>query len=1007
MLHVRPYSPAARDVDELADRYAEALQSVSSALDVDSDALPTIDIYLADLPSAEPSVSPTVQGEAILNDRSRPGEITIWTAYGNEAPAIAAEAEVARALLTYGFGVGQPAARFWDEGLAGHIAAKSGRSPYHAEAEAHVRQLLHDGALPPLAELVAESAGRVSALSSTAAAAFAGYVIDRYGLPRYHRLLHEARTGASGAFDVVYPVPLAIADRDWRRHLEATAGDAQPGLWPTLRRLVPIARPYWRSGLAVLACSLVGVGFSLAMPLSFRFLIDNILARRSLGQGVPFVGPKGHMISSGQEQVDVLILLLTFLGLLYVLNAAARLGMTLLLGYVGESFAYDLRQRLVATLERLPAAYFARRTPSDITEQVVHDVEVVQGVITRAAVPMIAGAVAIVCFAALLFVLEPKLAAITLIGMPAVALIHAARRKGRRAAARERVRRMSDLTASVNEAASAHVLAKLYRARSFLTNRLLRRMEVHRALNAAYARENASLAQSGSLILGLIQVAVLLVGGYMIIASDGRDLAPGALVAFYIVLNQLLGPIGQVSTASQSVAGASASVERAASLLQAPVEEDRPDAREIGPLRDAIRFEGVSFAYPDGKPVLKGLSLTIRAGQTVGFVGPSGAGKSSILELLPRLFETTRGRITWDGVDLNDATLDSLRRQIGMVQQDPLILSGTVYDNIRFGLDGASDEAVHQAARRAVADEVICQLPDGYDTVVGQGGVGLLGGQRQRIALARALWREPSLLILDEATSALDATTQRTVQQHLRAERAEQTIIKVAHRLETVADADVIFVLDGGRLVEQGTHAELVERGGLYARLVADQTAPLQSGSDPTVRLAVHRLQQRAPFSRLAPEALDWLSAHLEPIQAPAGRELYHHVDPPDSLYVLMRGRVELRFPRHGRGVTVEQVEPGSLMGDQSFLTKRRRPAAPHVVADATLYRLSREVWAEAARRSKQANGAAARPPDLVSGQQAEPEEPRMVRSRPPTETPEGRTTSDRPPARISRPRDP
>ena len=226
-------------------------------------------------------------------------------------------------------------------------------------------------------------------------------------------------------------------------------------------------------------------------------------------------------------------------------------------------------------------------------------------------------------------------------------------------------------------------------------------------------------------------------------------------------------------------------------------------------------------------------------------------------------------------------------------------------------------------------------------------------------------------MILDEATSALDATMQRAVQEHLRAERAVQTIIKVAHRLETVVDADVIFVLDGGRLVEQGTHAELVEHGGLYSRLVEDQTAPFQPASDPAVRLAIHRLQQRAPFSRLAPEALEWLSGHLEPVEARAGRELYHHGDAPDAVYVLTRGLVELRFPRHGRRSSVEQVEPGSLLGDQSFLTKRRRPADAHVVADASLYRLSREVWAEVARRSEQANGAAHVSKD-VAGTQAE-----------------------------------
>ena len=261
-------------------------------------------------------------------------------------------------------------------------------------------------------------------------------------------------------------------------------------------------------------------------------------------------------------------------------------------------------------------------------------------------------------------------------------------------------------------------------------------------------------------------------------------------------------------------------------------------------------------------------------------------------------------------------------------------------------------------------------------------------------------------MILDEATSALDATMQRAVQGQLRGADGDQTIIKVAHRLETVVDADVIFVLDDGRLVDQGTHAELLARGGLYARQVADQTAPFQSASDPAVRLAVHRLQQRAPFSRLAPEVMGWLGGHLEPVEARAGRELYQHGDLPDALYVLMRGRVELRFPRHGRRVTVEEVEPGSLMGDQSFLTMRRRPADAQVIADASLYRLSREVWTEALRRSDRANDAA-RGADAEAGGAAEPDEPRMVRSRPPTETAEGRTTRDRPPARIARPRDP
>ena len=249
----------------------------------------------------------------------------------------------------------------------------------------------------------------------------------------------------------------------------------------------------------------------------------------------------------------------------------------------------------------------------------------------------------------------------------------------------------------------------------------------------------------------------------MIIVSDGRDLAPGALVAFYLILNQMLAPIGQISTATQSVAGASANVERAAALLEAPTETDPPDAVEVGPLKHEIRFENVSFAYPDGKPILKGLTLTIKAGPTAAFVGPSGAGKSSILQLLPRLYEPTRGTITWDGVDLKTASLTSLRRQIGLVPQDVAMLNATVAENIRLGDDQCSDQDVWLAAHLAAADEEIERLPQGYDTVIGGGTFRLSAGQRQRIAVARAMLRKPSLLILDEATSALDATRQRTI----------------------------------------------------------------------------------------------------------------------------------------------------------------------------------------------------------------------------------------------------
>jgi hypothetical protein len=261
------------------------------------------------------------------------------------------------------------------------------------------------------------------------------------------------------------------------------------------------------------------------------------------------------------------------------------------------------------------------------------------------------------------------------------------------------------------------------------------------------------------------------------------------------------------------------------------------------------------------------------------------------------------------------------------------------------------------------------------------------------------------LLILDEATSALDATTQRAVQEQLRDPGQAQTIIKVAHRLETVVNSDTIFVLDDGELVERGTHDELLASGGLYARLVTDQTAPFHSASPLNIGLAVHRLRGRTPFLRLPPAILDVLGRHLELVEVPAGRELYHQGDESDALYVLMRGTVELRFPGDSRRQIVERVEAVNLLGDQSFLHRRARPATAMPLADVSLYRLSRESWDAVRREAHRSqgqgvdgdNGSAVPPRSETSG---------VVRSRPPSTHREAGTTSDRSSARIARPRD-
>ena len=385
-------------------------------------------------------------------------------------------------------------------------------------------------------------------------------------------------------------------------------------------------------------------------------------------------------------------------------------------------------------------------------------------------------------------------------------------------------------------------------------------------------------------------------------------------------------------------------------LAEAP-EQDADDAVTIDALQREIRFEAVSFRYaPHGPMVLQDVSLAIRAGETVAFVGPTGAGKSSIVNLLPRLYGPASGRITWDAIDLERASLASLRSQIALVPQDALLLATTVYENIRFGLEGVSEADVRRAAELARAHDFIVALPEGYDTVVGELGAGLSGGQRQRLALARALLRDPSVLIIDEATSALDAITQRAVQPGLSCRMhigmPPRTVIKIAHRLETVADADAIFVLDGGQLVEHGRHEDLVARGGLYAQLVADQVGALVDTSGPSQGQLKRWLARLSPFAELSPESLDRLTQALIRCEARAGEEIYAQESPSDVLFVVGRGRVDvLTADDDDEPHLVNAVVPGQVLGVNSFSREAAHSTSARAASDAVIFKLTRPVY--------------------------------------------------------------
>ena len=947
-LRYHPRSHAAHEIDELAARFVAALATVRRVVGLDEAHLSGVVVDIVDL--ADIGESWEASREVCGPDHSFQ---VLRVVHTPEAPCIAPEVDLMRLLLPHRFGPSSPHTRFWDEGLIGYVASQTGRCPYEAAAGERCRQLVSDGTMPPLQELIAEAEARISSVVVTAATAFAEHLIGRFGLSRYLSLLQTVRQSDSGpdaAFGHVYHRPLSVADRDWRRGLEAAARAQQPSALATVRRLLPLLVPYWWPGLVILFYALVGIGFSLALPLTFRFLIDNLLGHRPLDPALPCVGSAGHVLESSNEQLRILLGLLALLGGLYVLNAAAHLRLAVVLNRVGESFVLDLRRQILDVLSRLPATYFARTTTADVNQRVVYDTTAIQHAITNALVPLVTASLSIAMNGVVLVMLEPRLALVALCGLPLLGLLYRRRRRNLRAAARERARRVSNLSSRVGEMTLMHTLIKIYGASSYFLTRAGRQLEIHRHLNVAYARESSTLGQGAALVMHLTQVAVLLAGGYLVIASGGRDLSAGGLAAFYVVLGQVFGPVALVAAARQALTDADAAVERVVELLTEPTEPDAADAVEIDALQQEIRFVGVSFSYtPDGPTVLHDVGLRIRAGETVAFVGPTGAGKSSIVNLLPRLDSPNDGSIIWDGVDVQHVSLRSLRRQIALVPQDALLLATTVYENIRFGLEAVSEDDVRRAAELAQAHEFIVKLPAGYDTQVGERGAGLSGGQRQRIALARALLRDPSVLILDEATSALDSTTQRAVQlgltRRLREGQPTRTIVKIAHRLETVADADVIFVLDGGRLVEEGGHDELMARGGLYAQLVADQVGVLADAVGPSPAQLVRWLARFSPFAELAPDALTRLADLLIRIERHTDEVIYLQGSAPDALYLVGRGRVDVLTADDGDERVVNTVIPGQVLGLTSFSRQAPHTTSARAASDAVIFMLTRTAY--------------------------------------------------------------